>query len=46
LGWIITEVLKRNPALLSNQEHSRNHAFEAALFMIGYDVRSLSANLP
>jgi hypothetical protein len=46
LGWIITEVLKRNPTLLSNQEHSRHHAFEAALFMIGYDVRSLSANLP
>lgn len=45
LGWIITEVLKKNPTLLSNQEHSRHHAFEAALFMIGYDVRSLSANL-
>jgi hypothetical protein len=45
LGWIITEVLKRNPKLLSNQAHSRQHAFEAALFMIGYDVRSLSANL-
>jgi hypothetical protein len=46
LGWIITEVLRKNPALLSNQDHSRHHAFEAALFMIGYDVRSLSENLP
>lgn len=45
LGWIITEVLKRNPKLLSTQAHSRKHAFEAALFMIGYDVRSLSPNL-
>ncbi|AUT75756.1 hypothetical protein C2L64_46370 [Paraburkholderia hospita] len=45
LGWIIEDVLRRAPNLLSSQPHSRHHAFEASLFMIGYDVRCLTPNL-
>lgn len=45
LGWIIEDVLRRAPKLLSSQPHSRHHAFEASLFMIGYDVRCLAPNL-
>lgn len=41
LGWIIKAVLKRNCDLLTKQSHARHHAFEAALFMVGYDIRSL-----
>lgn len=45
LGWIIEAVLNRSPQLLASQPHSRMHAFEASLFMIGYDVRCLAPNL-
>ncbi len=45
LGWIIQLTLERNSNLLTNQMHSRQHAFEAALFMIGYDIRSLFKNI-
>jgi hypothetical protein len=48
-GWIIRAVLKKNGELFANEpageaaSHmaARCHAFEAALFMIGYDLRSL-----
>jgi hypothetical protein len=57
LGWILEEVLRRDPLLFSETEfvgaassgssmRTRMHAFEAALFMIGYDVRCLGSNLP
>ena len=47
LGWIIEETLSRQPELFreSGSLARRAHAFEAALFMIGYDVQCLSANL-
>ncbi|MFM0362163.1 hypothetical protein [Paraburkholderia sediminicola] len=45
LGWIAEDVLRQAPQLLSAQPHSRLHAFEASLFMIGYDVRCLAHNL-
>jgi len=45
LGWIIEAVLLRSPTLLEAQPGSRMHAFEACLFMIGYDVSCLKPNL-
>lgn len=46
LGWIISEVLEKAPnTVLPNHSvnlQERMRAFEASLFMIGYDVRSLS----
>lgn len=45
LGWIIEAVLERAPELLKHQPHSRQHAFEASLFMLGYDVGCLGGNL-
>jgi hypothetical protein len=48
LGWIIDRVLKEaENIVLPNQTVShqeRMHAFEASLFMIGYDVRSLDCS--
>jgi len=50
LGWIIEDVLTRQPNLFSDDTlgggslQGRMHAFEAALFMIGYDARCLSRN--
>lgn len=44
LGWIVEEVLSRKPNILNGQV-SRMHAFEACLFMIGYDVKCLRRNL-
>lgn len=44
LGWIIEEVLSRKPNILKGQV-SRMHAFEACLFMMGYDVKCLQRNL-
>lgn len=41
LGWIIDETLKRSPALFDGTQEERCHGFEAALFMIGYDLRCL-----
>lgn len=40
LGWLLDCVLEKNAKLFAN-EPSRMHAFEASLFMIGYDVRCL-----
>jgi hypothetical protein len=45
LGWIVQAVLEKDAALLSHQVHSRQHAFEATLFILGYDVRCLAPNL-
>lgn len=44
LGWIIEAVLSRKPNILQGQ-FSRMHAFEACLFMMGYDVKCLRRNL-
>jgi len=41
LGWIIQAVLERLPAMFSGSLAERSHCFEAALFMIGYDLRCL-----
>lgn len=41
LGWIIQETLIQAPTLFSGGLPERCHAFEAALFMIGYDLRCL-----
>ncbi len=41
LGWIIEETLKRSPSLFAGTLPERCHQFEAALFMIGYDLRCL-----
>lgn len=43
LGWIINEVLIKNKDVFKSEGslNKRMHAFEAALFMIGYDTRSL-----
>lgn len=41
LGWIIQAVLERMPAMFSGSLAERSHCFEAALFMIGYDLRCL-----
>jgi hypothetical protein len=47
LGWIMQEVLERTDwfARVGDDLPARCHAFEAALFMIGYDLRCL-ANTP
>ena len=51
LGWILEAALKENQ-LLSSEElggetmQGRMHAFEAGLFMIGYDARCLAENFP
>lgn len=51
LGWLLQEVLARQPSLFGDARlyggvtptlADRMHAFEAALFMIGYDVRCLT----
>jgi hypothetical protein len=54
LGWILLAVLQRRPDLFAEPESTghgggtvsrdRMHALEAALFMVGYDARCLSAN--
>ncbi|MFV3383737.1 MULTISPECIES: hypothetical protein [Pseudomonas] len=41
LGWIIQAVLARLPGMFSGSLAERSHCFEAALFMIGYDLRCL-----
>ena len=52
LGWILGEVLEQNPNLLVDPAtggtimRERMHAFEAALFMIGYNPRCLAENFP
>ena len=44
LGWLMEEVLKRLPNLFQAEMtiSGRMHAFEACLFMIGYDVACLA----
>ena len=46
LGWIIIELLRRNQKILESEGSllGRAHAFEAGLFMAGYDLRCF--NLP
>jgi hypothetical protein len=48
LGWIIDRLLHTDPNIVlpsQNASHQEKmHAFEASLFMIGYDVRSLHRN--
>jgi len=46
LGWIMEEILARNAKLFGGTMQARMHAFEASLFMIGYDVRCLACALP
>ncbi len=47
LGWLTEALLVRKPELFSHYDSvsQRAHAFEAALFMIGSDLRSLANNL-
>lgn len=42
LGWIVREALQRAPHLFSGSLEERCRSFEAALFMIGYDLRCLA----
>jgi len=43
LGWIMREVLSRSELFAGEGDiESRMHAFEAALFMVGYDLRAIS----
>lgn len=42
LAWLMAETLRKAPALFAAQS-DRMRAFEAALFMVGYDIRSLRA---
>lgn len=45
LGWLMSAVLDKAAGLFGTQERqSRMHAFEASLFMIGYDVVCLEDN--
>lgn len=47
LGWLMGETLAKAPGLFTaEREQDRMHAFEACLFMIGYDVASLRRNRP
>jgi len=41
LGWVVRAVLLRMPTLFTDQETlvARCHAFEASLFVLGYDLR-------
>lgn len=44
LGWILRETLRRSPHLVEESSVERQcHALEAALFMIGYDLRCMKA---
>ena len=46
LGWIIQATLAGAPTLFSGSLQERCHSFEAALFMIGYDLRCLLPGAP
>lgn len=47
LGWLMREALCKTPGLFAGEaEQDRMHAFEACLFMIGYDVACLRGNWP
>ena len=46
-GWLMSSILEKAPGqFVEKEEEDRMHAFEASLFMIGYDVACLSANRP
>lgn len=46
LGWLMQAILDRDAGLFAKEAPDRMHAFEASLFMIGYDVACLRANFP
>lgn len=47
LGWLMAGVLERVPDLFADQAaQDRMHAFEASLFMVGYDINCLKGNAP
>lgn len=47
LGWLMSETLCKMPGLFAGEaKQDHMHAFEACLFMIGYDVACLRGNLP
>ena len=47
LGWLMAAVLEKAPGLFAAEAaRDRMHAFEASLFMIGYDVGCLKENAP
>jgi hypothetical protein len=43
LGWLMQRILADAPGLFKGSMPERMHAFEASLFMIGYDVACLNA---
>lgn len=47
LAWLIQAILERQPSLyaLEEMQPGKMHAFEATLFVIGYDTKSLAPNL-
>lgn len=47
LGWLMAAVTEKAPGLFAGEAaEDRMHAFEASLFMIGYDVGCLKENAP
>jgi hypothetical protein len=47
LGWLMAAVLEKAPGLFAGEvAEDRMHAFEASLFMIGYDVGCLKESAP
>lgn len=46
LGWLLRRVLEKNATLFQDEGSlpARMHAFEASLFMLGYDVACLGGN--
>jgi hypothetical protein len=47
LGWLMAAVSEKAPGLFAGEAAAdRMHAFEASLFMIGYDVGCLKDNAP
>lgn len=47
LGWLMRETLSKSPGLFAGEaDQDRMHAFEACLFMVGYDVACLRGNWP
>jgi hypothetical protein len=44
-GWIFIRLLERNPSLFGGEGDlkDRAHALEAAMFMVGYDLRSFNS---
>jgi hypothetical protein len=46
LGWILRAVVEPSEGEVQERAERRMHAMEAALFMVGYDVRSLLPSVP